>query len=100
MAKVKAPPVLASPAALGAELPGWLQDFGFSDQERAAYRGAADRLGLEVGHWARHILNRAAHCVLAVPRRRTLRAPAAFPGLKHRRGRARCRPRRETWARR
>ena len=87
MSKIKAGPSVP----IGERFPVWLQDSALSEDEKAAYREAADRLGLEVGHWARHVLNQAARCVVAVRRSATRRAPGALPGAKRRSGRARRR---------
>jgi hypothetical protein len=87
MSKIKTSP----PVAIDGRFPVWLQDSVLSEHEKAAYREAADRLGLEVGHWARHVLNQAARYVVAVPRSETRRAPGALPGVKRRSGRARRR---------
>lgn len=43
---------------------GWLAEFHQTPQEQALYEGAARRTGLEIVHWARQTLNRAARSIL------------------------------------
>ena len=43
---------------------GWLEEFRPSPTEHAHYAGAARRNGLEIAHWARQTLNRAARSIL------------------------------------
>jgi signal transduction histidine kinase/PAS domain-containing protein len=43
---------------------GWLEEFRPSPSEHAHYAGAARRNGLEIAHWARQTLNRAARSIL------------------------------------
>jgi hypothetical protein len=63
-------------------LPRWLQDPSLSDRETTAYREAARCLGLEVGHWARQVLNNAAQSALAAPARVPPRTTLGLPGPK------------------
>lgn len=63
----------------GPKLPRWLQDPSLSARETTAYREAAQCLGLEVGHWARQVLNKAAHGVLAISGKTPLWTPAVVP---------------------
>jgi signal transduction histidine kinase len=45
---------------------GWLGEFRRTTEEDDLYRRAAQRSGLEIGHWARQTLNRAAQTILDV----------------------------------
>lgn len=46
-------------------VPDWLAGPDFSDEERRHYARAARRMGMEIGHWARQVLNGAAGAIAA-----------------------------------
>ena len=48
------------------QLPAWLQDASFADEEVRLYLWAAARCGLDVSHWARNTLNAAARAILEI----------------------------------
>jgi hypothetical protein len=50
----------------GVEVPAWLQDPAFAEDEVRLYLWAASRCGLEVSHWARNTLNAAARAILEI----------------------------------
>jgi hypothetical protein len=50
----------------GEQLPEWLHDASFSNEEVRLYLWAAARCGLDVSHWARSTLNAAARAVLDI----------------------------------
>ena len=54
----------AAGAGSDGEIPAWLRDTAFSEDERSLYFRAARRSGLEVTHWARQVLNRTAREML------------------------------------
>ena len=43
----------------------WLDQFHPTHEENGAYAEAAEVAGLEIAHWARQVLNRAAHELLS-----------------------------------
>jgi hypothetical protein len=51
---------------LGQEIPDWLLQGDFADEEIRNYVWAATRCGLELAHWARSTLNAAAKAILEI----------------------------------
>lgn len=45
-------------------LPPWMKDLRISANENDLYLLAATLCGIDVHHWARHVLNQAAHALL------------------------------------
>jgi hypothetical protein len=64
-------------------IPDWLAGHDFSDQERRIYSKAAHRMGMEVGHWARQVLNRAARVIAGATRTRGVPITHAASAAAH-----------------
>jgi hypothetical protein len=65
-------------------LPDWLAGPDFSDEERRHYARAARRMGMEIGHWARQVLNRAAGAVAGAAKAHALPGAHASRATAHR----------------
>jgi hypothetical protein len=82
--------VVVPPEGSAPPVPGWLVNGPFTDHDRKVYLAAAQRLGLDVTHWAKQILSRAVRGPLGTSTRQT-RAPARLKTLKRPFGHARRR---------